>query len=87
MSTPEHSPLPWSRDHYDGIYDADGNRIGALNGAGVLVDELNARLVITATSSHAKLLAAAKEALHEINDDVIYRRLSAAIAVVEEPAP
>lgn len=87
MSTTEHSRLPWRDDGYR-IDDANGRLVEVMGHAGIT----NRPIIVTAVNSHATLLAAAKEALANMNDGrpdfhpSVRAVLEAAIAAAEEPA-
>jgi hypothetical protein len=106
MSAPEHSPLPWVVEIIataGGGQPMTGNVLIRDKQGGLLFerqfytplapleDIANSRLLVTAVNAHAKLLAAAKWALHDLCTYIdpvsdVTLALQAAIAKAEESA-
>jgi hypothetical protein len=92
MSAPDHSPLPWDIAGTD-VWDSKGDIV--VYGSNIPENpDANARLIVSAVNTRAKLLAALKDLLRfneelcaDINVSKHYPSAEKARAAADEPAP
>jgi hypothetical protein len=97
MTSPKTSPLPWSLavGHWNTknrLIDSNGHLVTQIEGPNPLIDETNARFIVTAVNSHAALLAAAKSLMDSMKlvgrvefGSSAAETLKSAIATAEKP--